>query len=186
MIKYKYWIFYLKNDIYDEYTIYAYTDDEKIANQFIRERNMKLFKVKKQDLTRDEVHSLSLEYGELYLELFNGETKSFVDGKMKTMDFDLVVTKQESVTMTNTSYDIMYAKIWTHTTYNPEIFTEKIRRSLTTLLYTSGYDAMYSYTKDNNLFKVYLYDDIKPDYLGAFIHYFGKTLKFIKNGDDNK
>ena len=67
-------------------------------------------------------------------------------------------------------YETLYKYCWD----NPYIFKDKIIKALDILEYTKVYNHILNgsfYPEEDNSIK------IKPDELGIFIHYYGKTLK---------
>lgn len=168
---YTYWLYYwidLSNDSQD-YTLYAYTDTKELADLFELFRDMSKFKKKKKELTKDEIHYLASNETDKYmkmttLEIYDKNKKVY--GNMKT-----AITMNESVTLQNCINNINFGLICKYCWIDPNIFEDRIKKSLKILRYDKCYEYIYNDSKG------YESKFIKADELGIFVRYFGKTLK---------
>ena len=69
---YNYWLFYEKSNG----ELYAYTDSKKLYKQFKEERDMSKFTSKKFKLTKEEIHNITNDFGELYLKKVKLKTRN--------------------------------------------------------------------------------------------------------------
>lgn len=136
-IKYDYWIFYIDKKVIDktpvivnhDTLIYAYTDDENLYNKFMDTHNMGYFTVRKNHLTKDEIHYLSTVERNKYIV----ECKFLTRGKQGDKIYvTLCVTMEENkisklVTSSKINeYIFKYSKV----KYPRKMFRKKVRRIL--------------------------------------------------------
>ena len=158
---YTYWIFYLTKD----HSIYAYTDNKKIAKQFKKERNMEKFICEKKELEKEEVHYLAEdENGGLLIERMM-RTKA-KDGNL--IEVPIVITKNEDYTIMNVGGGLVGNKIFITAWTNPSVFQKEIRKALKIIKYTECY-LMVSHGYDLNT--------LDTDDLGLFLRYYSDTMK---------
>ena len=171
MVKmYKYWIYYLNEEIY------AYTDNKEYAKIFESNRNMKLFKKVKMEISKEGVNYLAKEFQEAVLvnmpiDIYDKETHTWIKS-------NIIVTNMEKITILNVSIQIMNEDLYKFCWFSPYPFNNKIIKALHIL----EYDKINSILTNSKLdqFSDDYYDDeinIKADMLGIFIHYYGRTLK---------
>ena len=174
MVEKSTWIIYKYDEIYG-YELYAYSTEKKLVKKFIEERNMKLFKIKKEKLTHEEIQDLDKETNSSYLTILIGKTKLGSHGS-EVIDFELVVTKEEKVCTDNVSYNNLCSELWKHTWINPLIFNDKLIKALCINNYVNGYRMINGIHLPNSN-KTYYYNDLQPDTLSCFISLYGDTLR---------
>lgn len=159
---YDYWLFYKK----DDNDLYAYTDSKELSKLFKSQRNMKIFRYEKVDLTKDEVADLATKENDKILE--ESELKYSDNGTIGSIK--LVVTKMEKYSVISESADLIACDVYKYAWVNPYIFKDEIVKSLKKLKYLSC----------NNLLtqgkEVYLDIFSEADELAIFLRYFGNTL----------
>lgn len=168
MKKYKYWIYYHKKSN----SLYAYTDNKKYAKEFEKMRDMEKFDIVSEEIDQNTLNYLAKNYQGKYLKKI---PIKIYDMKNKLwFDSDIIVTIDESLGIQNASTHLMYETLYKYCWDNPYIFKDKIIKALDILEYTKVYNHILNgsfYPEEDNNIK------IKPDELGIFIHYYGKTLK---------
>lgn len=159
-MEYDYWLFYLNDDD----SLYAYTDDKKLAKRFKHERNMKLFTCKKVKLDKEGVKYLAEDVNDGILHLATLHTK---DADGKTYDIKLVISKMEEYTVMVEGGDLVASKLMVYAWTPLEIFSPKLRKSLKVLGYKDCSDQI-TFGYESDIFT--------PDDLGIFLKHYGDTL----------
>lgn len=175
MTTYTYWIFYVFKEYIDKESlpfvldsdIYAYTDSKKIAESFKSTRNMKYFICRKVKLDKSEVHDLTKDFNNLYLQMLDGTCPVSGMGS-KEVKFEIPVTKAEKISIETNCYNILTSQIYKYTWNNPFIFKDEYVESLANLRYID----FFKYIKTGNTKYEY-----KPNLLNVFIKQFGFMLK---------
>ena len=165
-----YWFFYKKEK---GSPLYAYTDRKELKERFLLERNKKKFKLKKKKLTKEEIHILTEEYNEGYLEEFPFVTKFLHKEQYRVIKVSLVITKMERISISNLASSLIYQKIWEYIIYPPDLFQEKFLPALQFISYLEAYEYLYNDTYQNDDI---LYD-FSPDYFGFFLDLYGDLMK---------
>lgn len=175
MSSYTYWIFYLMKDIIDVDSlpfdmttdIYAYTDSKKIAESFKNTRNMKYFACRKMKLDKSEVHDLTKDLTNAYLQNLEGRCPILGMGT-KEITYNIPVTKSEKIVIETNCYNVISSQIFAYAFGTPFIFKEEYINALGTLKYIDCYK--YIKTGDQSL-------QCKPNLLNVFLKQFGFMLK---------
>lgn len=180
---YKYYFFYL----YDEKneclpSLYAYTDDEKLAKSFKETRNMNIFVLKVHKISRAEVNQLAYKYPELYLIDVNGYSKILNKDKYEVVNVNITMTMIERTTVMSGYCEQIYSNLWTKCKYNPLMFQTEILGALIYIDYFKGYSTYFGNERDTKLMKLIgedmnVYEDYKMDLISVFIYYYGRTMK---------
>ena len=141
--KYTYYIFYINKKYRNEITtppdepkdgIYAYSDDEEIADLFMSIRDMNKFTMKKKKLTTSEINQLSNNHMHGYLQEVSIKTQ--MDGKLS--DYNIALTMLEMI-MIGQEGTTMSTNIFQYMRIPPFIFSDKYLKSLTTFKYSNMY-----------------------------------------------
>jgi len=168
---YKYWFYYLDGELY------AYTDKKEYAKIFEEERDMTRFRKRKEEITRDELNFLARDYQSNYLEKFDIE--AFDRENDEIFESFLVITGIERITITNASIQIQNEDLYKYCWDTPHgIFKTKIIKALEILQYNVLHRQITCATNTGEWPAEY--DDnikLKPDMIGIFCHYYGKTLR---------
>ena len=164
----KYWLYYLKLDNEDT-ELYAYTDNKEFAKSFERERDMSLFNKVKKKLSKGELNYLAREYQNCYLKKV--EMKMYDKKNHIWLYGDFVMSTTEHLTVTSSAIKLSECDIYRYCWFNPYIFKDNIIKSLEILEYANIY--RHNESNDYKSHKI----NLKPDELGIFLHYFGKTMK---------
>ena len=162
---YIYWLFYEKSNG----ELYAYTDSKKLYKQFKEERDMSKFTSKKFKLTKEEIHNITNDFGELYLKKVKLKTRN---NQNKIKEIEMVLSKIEYDSVLNVEYDLLLCGIYTYCWVPASIFKISILLALKEL----GYHDVYKHMT-NNLNYVDKPEFIKDaDELGIFLRHYGDTL----------
>ena len=162
---YRYWLYYYKKDK----TLYAYTDDKKIAKEFEEERDMTQYSKRKEDITREDVNYLAMYYQNEILKIKEGVTKEHGIGS-NTVPFHIVLTVYEDIMVTHYLTGIVEQKIPLCCWIPPVIFTKKYRCIMDAI----GYTSKWLQIEYGDKIKVI---QEKADYLSAFIQLYGDTMR---------
>lgn len=169
MTKIKYWIYYLRDGTDNE--IYAYTDNKEYAELFELDRNMSMFTCIKKKIGIDEINFLAREYQNCYLKEM--KMRIFDKSKSKWINAVYITTVSEYLTVTTASISLIESDIYEHCWYNPGIFKKNIFKALEVIEYNNVYRQITSNVYDDNETEI----NIKPDMLGIFLYYYGKTMR---------
>lgn len=150
--------------------IYAYTDAKEIAEKFEQERNMNLFKSKKKDLSKAEIHQLTKQIPKSFLILRKGISKN--PFTYQQFDFNIAITMMEEYVCNHICWNILYQKIWENTTVNPCIYKKKYQQALNINMYNECFDVIAgSYSIDEILMK------LEPDFLSVFVNQYQELMR---------
>lgn len=128
MSNYKYFIYYLDNDIY------AYTDNKKISKEFDKYRNMKKIKKVIKKISKEDVNELAIDY-----KLQRLTNYEFIDTASKS-NLIIPVTELEKITIINQSVNIRENEIYSYCWFPHSVFKSDIRESLISLKYHIFHD----------------------------------------------
>lgn len=128
MSNYKYFIYYLDNDIY------AYTDNKKIAKEFDKYRDMKKIKKVIKKISKEDVNELAIDY-----KLQRLTNYEFIDTVSKS-NLIIPVTELEKITIINQSVNIREKEIYSYCWFPHSVFKSDIRESLISLKYHIFHD----------------------------------------------
>lgn len=177
-----YYIFYIKskyfnliplssNELSDK--IYAYTDDEEVAKLFLSTRNKKIFKLKKEKLSRNEINLLCSRHPNSYILI--KDIKTHINTKIS--HYILALTKTEMI-MSQHECDSLLIKLLSHSNFSPNILKKKYKKALCILkyddshnYYINGEDGGYNYIGYNTITEIGT-----PDFLTNFIKLYGNLL----------
>ena len=184
------YIYYIKEKYESEYgeilpisnDIFAYTTDKKVAKLFEDQRNMKLFKKDKKELSiqeyNDFVHYM-IDNEDRYLFIHNYDFYTR-DGSKLSKDMAITTAERRRIDGRKAMLEI---NITTYCWYSPEIFNEDIYKALKILKYNDISDYIGSYKRRlSNVRSIYnnsstIDDIIKINYLNIVIDVIGRTLK---------
>lgn len=171
MTEIKYWIYLLK----DNDTLYAYTDNKSHAKLFERDRDMRKFTKIKKSLCKQEVNYLANEYQNGYLK----EIKIPIYDKTNEKWFDgiFIMTAEEYFSLTLAEVQLMESDLYKHCWDHPGLFNDDIVKALEVLEYNNVYRQLTA-TTGNYINNIEI--KVKPDLLGLFLRYYGKTMKGSK------
>lgn len=162
----KYWIYYEKET--DE--PYAYTDNKTYAMLFELDRDMGIFKRVKKIMTKDEINYLAKEYQNRFLKLV--ELDIYDKSKEKWFKGSIAMTADEYFTLTMAEIQLMESYLYQHCWEHPAKFKNKIIKALEVLEYNNVYRHITECGNDKHT-----EIKVKPDLLGIFLHYYGKSMK---------
>ena len=168
---YKYWLYY-----YDD-ELYAYTDNKSYAKSFERDRDMNKFIKRKKEITREDVNMLAREEQDKYL--LSNKIDIYNKEKMTWFEAEFVMTQMERTTINNIAVQVMNEDLYKYCWNTPFIFNNKIIKALELLQYNTLHRQL-TYSTRSGEYPAEFCDEIihiKPDMLGIFLHYFGKTMK---------
>lgn len=168
MNKIKYWIYYIK----DKDVPYAYTDNKDYAKAFEQNRDMDMFKRIKKDISKQEINRLAREYQNGLLTKVDLDVYDKANESWFTWTF--IMTADEYFSLTLAEVQLMESFLYKHCWEHPGKFKNKIIKALEVLEY-NNVNRYLSLKSDTNV-----EIRVKPDLLGIFLHYYGKTMKGIK------
>lgn len=185
---YKYYFFYLTTKE-GKPELYAYTDNKGLSDKFQNQRDMNVFTKKTHKVSKDVVNDLALQKPECILEEVNGKTKERTHGS-PIIDFDVVLTSGEKMSIISDYGDLVYSKLWTFARYSPILFNDNIRKSLCLIDYNLAHYTYHDechdmhaneYIKMNNLTTIKDIE-INPysytmDLFGVLFYHYGKLFK---------
>lgn len=143
---YRYWFIYLIPEVLQEKYIenialypkgaailYGYTDKKELIQLWKSQRNKKIFRIKKEMISRGQVNYFADTYPDHYLELVEGKTR-VSDGEIR--QFKLAVTRTERIqTEMDLSFMIHTYLRRSYQTFPPYVYSRIFQSALTTLLY---------------------------------------------------
>lgn len=162
--------------------LYAYADTKKISKMFEAQRNMDVFKKKKQLLTRQQIHDLcDSEYRDRFLTPSHMET--YDKQKLKWVPVDMAITMIERTTINLLEQELLNSSLYVHTWFHPNIFLDKYKKCLDNL----GYSAIHRILRSNDNYGMYEEFPYRVDPVNILIQQFGKTLKggHIENDEED-
>lgn len=153
---YKYYLFYEK----DDGSLYAYTNDKKIAKIFQLMRKKELFVYEEKKLNMDEIRSIFDVVPDTLLEPYD-----FYLGDLK---ITFPITTREKLHMEHMGISIATVDLYCSAKIPPEIFEGEMKEALDEIGYTKAYREYHKGSQMMDLFK--------PDFLSCFLDLFGYTL----------
>jgi hypothetical protein len=158
----KIYLFYFrdKNDKRNlEPILYAYTNDEELAEGFRNFRDMKKFLETERDLSKDQYKDFQRTYPSNQLTLSELDTKD-PDNIDKKIKIPMILTWQEEKSVLLKGEET-YSTFFQKCIFNPYMFDLKIQKSLYQLGFFSIYQWLYS--------NMYIYEPLNQDlYSGVF------------------
>ena len=158
----KFYVYYDTFDIPD-ITVYAYTDDKKIAKKFEKTRDMKRFYKKVIKGTSEDRKTLLQDYADLELELYKLCGKNF--------STEIPITKWEKFTIVNMGYRSITIDIPLFCNIFPFIFANDIREALVALKYVEVYKFLNGHNDLASLEEIFSVDTME-----LFLQEYGFTL----------
>lgn len=141
-----YWIVYYIGDdekfVCDKYDIFAFTNDKKSINLFKKQRDMNLFKIKKEELDLSERNEL-LKYN-MNSELSIEKIKILMKEDFEVKECDISLTRTECRLWRTQSSLYKDESIFRSSWKSPHVLKSKYLEALQVLLYESSY--MYVHT----------------------------------------
>lgn len=183
----KVWLFFKKPDesnihigiSTDEKSLYAITNNKDYAKQFMSERDMTQFILKKKNIEKDVWMDMGKENGDCILDIRYLKTRETVDiyDEYKKIEIPMLCTMYEYQTVDADFVQIyeMTPDFWLDAlTY--EVFNEKVKNALEVIQYSSFYRLMgkESYTND---ISDYAAPDTDIDEVGCFVSTFHRLFK---------
>ena len=181
------YIYYIKDKYEFEYgemlpifnNIFAYTTDKKVAKLFEEQRNMKLFKKDKQEMTIPEYNDFLRHmtgYDDRYLCLCSYDFYSNNNTKL-SKEMAVTATERRRIECRKAMLEINITKYcW----YSPYIFNSNIYKALKSIKYNDVFNFIGSYPnkllKDKNTDADTIEDIIKINELELVIEVIGRTL----------
>lgn len=157
--KIKYYFFYLLT----ENSLYAYTDDKEMVNNFLDHRDMKKFYLKTCSMQSSDLQLLfERDRNWSLLSWYTFET--IHDETVK-----LAITTCESCSIDRIGNQAICVERYTVPRIPPEIFSKEVQDILEKIYYTDSYNFMKDGISDECL--------LEPNYLMIFLKEFGYTMK---------
>ena len=171
---YKVWVFYLISDesVYgtEPNDIYAYTTDMELAGQFVSQRNMDKFYMRKIKMNKSQLNQLYKDYMDCDLMELTSTTRK--GNKMKACECSVVVTRREGIACSNMASLYTNENLYSSVLVNPVIFKRKYKKALLGIRYS----PLYEYLRGINV----VHDDVKnkiyPDMLNIILEEFGELF----------
>ena len=140
---------------------------------FKKTRNMKIFTMKEESLTREDVNYLANKFQREKLLIAHCKT-SMTHSVLDSFDYELALTQMEHTNIQNIVNQILVSKIWDTTWINPNIFKDKY----VTMLYEIGFSYGYEMITDRTdiLLPQLIHHLFVPDTLGVFIEQYNFLL----------
>lgn len=154
---YKYYLFYST----ENGSLYAYTDNKTLAKAFYETREKSIFLYQERMLDSSVLKEIHDEVPDALIEPYIFH--------MKNMDITIPITLREKLELEHTVIQTVSTSIYCSAKINPEIFSDKVRKSLDVLHYSSVYNEYHD--------GFYNMESLKADYLTCFLVLFGKTMK---------
>lgn len=170
---YKYYLFYLVENEYDE--LYAYTDEKKIYKRFLKEKNLNIFKVRKCHLTKEQVNYISQKYPTSRLIIKEGYTKEDKNPGIP-VPISMVMTEDEEMSLISTFDSLINYELFVKSSADPYVFKQKVIEALDIFGYNYNYLYMNAPEKIDELYPNYQYD-YDFDLFGAYLKCFGKYMR---------
>lgn len=180
----QFYLFYLldENGCYgtDQYDVYAFTDSKKLAREFKKTRNMKMFFCKKQKLDRAAYNDLIRYYMENELEMYEGTTT----GEHYTIEvFKLPITRREKRTCQSLGSLAMNEQLYLYAWKSPRLFKDKYRKALDVIQYT-GVNIYLTEGDEYNGYMEDIIEEMFPDDFNILMDQFGQTFVQYKSRED--
>lgn len=154
--KYKYYLFYSKKTG----ELYAYSNRKDLSEVFYKTRDTSIFIYKEEMLTSSDLKDIHDEVPDALIELY-----TFSLGKSS---ISIPITLREKLELEHTVAQAMYVSLYTSAVIPPEIFTDKIKKYLDVIQYSSVYSECHSGKFDITKFQ--------PDYLTCFLNLYGDMI----------
>lgn len=170
----------------DIYTMYAYTDDKTMLNEFKSQRDMKKFKIKKEDISKEEYKIFDRNNKKMKLTYANIYTSDKLYGKRRSVKV-LCTWREEEYIFKNSE------RLWEEYSrylFDVRLFKSKYLIALEKLLFVKFY-MFYKNNQNRDYFYEPYYnnfgpvedlilDDLKSSYsydeLSLFLKFFGNTF----------
>lgn len=151
----------------NRHVLYAWTEKDKVAERFIKERNMDMFTLRKSKMTKREI----VEYGNKNrtTEISEHEfltCRNRFKNKWKSVEVLTTWSERENV-LTTVDLGLSEQELC----QNYRILKNKYIDALNKLVYVPNYDLVYGLNED------YCLPDIQYDELNLFINLYGNTMK---------
>lgn len=156
----KIWLFYADTEGYGKYHIYAMTNQKEYAKQFMEERDMKKFKVKKFEDDHDTWKEMAKECGDAVLDFHYLQTrKETKNNTYTTIQVPILCTMYESQSADSDfmMLDVMSEGFWIKMPSHIS-FTNKLRKYLEILEYDDMFKLFAPFKVGGEL------TDDDPDY----------------------
>lgn len=163
-------------------SLYAITNNKKVLDSFLSERNPKLFKIVKHKMTRETYLYLIKDYHKYQLDFRQLETKSNIDIGRRKIKVAIVATEYEEMDVFLKA-DKVFTEIGEKLLEICEYFNEDVLKALETLHYFELYKFSNNFTEQQHFYDGYYgmpVFDIKNytiDQLGLFIYLYGNTMQ---------
>jgi len=179
----KVYIFYRKYDTGLVPSIYAYTMDKNIFEEFKKVRNMDKFIINKIDMSEDEAEEFERKYrryllGYRYYETYDRSMIDGISNNLAKRTVKIVSTEFEEEEVYS-QFETMLALEFGKITLDVSVFNEEIKKALIDLGY---YDLFKFYTAKFNIFMEGFHHTY-PDYnqtRSFYNDYFGLFIKLNK------
>lgn len=113
--------------------LYAYTDKKELIHLWKEQRNSKIFLIKKKKITKGDVHFITDNYRNYFLQLLEGKTRT-TDGE--TRHYKLAVTIREKLSVETDTAFMMHTHIRRNRKWLPSyVYIPIIQEALSALLY---------------------------------------------------
>lgn len=165
---------YLYYLIFQGKNLFAYTDTRSIYKEFKKTRDMKLFHVVKQKLTKDEVNNLAIDYKHNILKW--SKMITYDEDLKKKRLIDIVCTWEEQQCLESRCVMLRQVELYKLSFVNPSIFKKDIIEALNLLKYVDCFNYIGNKAKRNQHI-MELEDSMIIDELRVFINLFGDTLR---------
>lgn len=152
------WTYYIYYSV-DDLSVYGYTDDKSVANDFWMERNHSVFARKKVKLSSRDLDELHDEYGSARISIW------------ELSGVPLALTHMEYMTVMQYATQLQITGV-ASCSVDPDVFTDSLRKSLDRL----GYSKMHAMWKKGG------YTDINISPLLVFLKLYNDTLNKSEGG----
>ena len=167
--KEKFWLFYYREET-GELTLYAFTNDKKMAKEFTRSRSDRFY-TKKFVLGRHEYNILMRQYMSCELEWFTGKMRG-KDGK--AVDWTMPITYEEKLAVMRGRTTVCNEILYQSTELDVSFFREEFVEALNTL----GYNDIRNYYKigDEESYRIFR-EKFIPNDLAFILDKYGYTFE---------
>lgn len=162
--------------------LYAYTEKKSIKDRFKDERNMSLFSITKNELSKKDLYRFEMDHRAYHLDVRAFETSTVIDDSVKRSHVYLVATELEEMSVFTNS-DKIIEEIAKHTSSISKAFNKELLEALNTLYYFEIYK--YKHAFDYFVSGVYGFKPTTNDGLyrldsfSVFYKLYGNTLKEV-------
>lgn len=177
----------IDGQLYGKPVLYAYTDDEELAEIFTNTRDMRIFHEEIKKVSVEEFMEFSKTYSSQRLLIGNFITKDDTLGYIRRTSLPIVVTDSEEK-KTYLSLDKIYTSLSRHV-FNPGILKKKYGVALQTLNFNDFYllsqkgflpygDEYFAYEFQRPIQCVNdTIENIHEDSFSIFMDFYGSTMK---------